>query len=349
MIALSTDHWLHQQVAPTSSGTIKSSYADFVVREELGYELTGEGEHIHLWVQKEGLNTAFVAEQLAKFCRLPLRAITYAGRKDKHALTQQWFGVHAPGKQTFEWQSLELDGLSILESKRHNKKLRVGALKGNRFELVVRDITDTSQLQQRLEYIQQNGVPNYFGAQRFGESRHHQRGGNLLLAQSMLNGETIRNRNKRSMAISALRSWLFNEFIHQRLQQQNYATPLPGEACILTGSNSYFIAPQIDSETRLRLAKNDIVLSAPMWGTGELATEAQVREFEQQVAKQQTSVCQLLESLGLKQERRGICLKPQNLKWQIGSDTLNIEFSLPAGCFATSVLRELINANTAEQ
>ncbi|MDO6711326.1 tRNA pseudouridine(13) synthase TruD [Aliiglaciecola sp. 2_MG-2023] len=349
MIALGTEHWLHQQSAPTASGTIKSSFADFVVREELGYELTGEGEHIHLWVQKEGLNTAFVAEQLAKFCGLPLRAITYAGRKDKHALTQQWFGVHAPGKQTFEWQDLQLDGLRILESQRHNKKLRVGALTGNRFELVVREITDTSQLTQRLEYIQQNGVPNYFGAQRFGESRHHQAGGNLLLAQTMLNGETIRNRNKRSMAISALRSWLFNEFIHQRLLQKTYATPLPGEACILTGSNSFFIARQIDPETRLRLEKNDIVLSAPMWGTGELTTEGQVKEFEQQVAKQQLNVCQLLAALGLKQERRAICLKPQNLQWQISSDTLNIQFSLPAGCFATSVLRELINANTAEQ
>ncbi|GAB2685485.1 tRNA pseudouridine(13) synthase TruD [Aliiglaciecola aliphaticivorans] len=349
MIALSTEHWLHQQPAPTSTGTIKSSYADFIVREELGYELTGEGEHIHLWIQKEGLNTAFVAEHLAKFCGLPLRAITYAGRKDKYALTQQWFGVHAPGKQTFEWQNLRLDGLNILESKRHNKKLRVGALKGNRFELVVRGVSDTSQLEQRLEYIQQNGVPNYFGAQRFGESRHHQSGGNLLLAQTMLNGETIRNRNKRSMAISALRSWLFNEFIHQRLQQQNYSTPLSGEACILTGSNSFFIASQIDAETQLRLTKNDIVLSAPMWGAGDLATQGEVKELEQQIAKQHLNVCQLLESLGLKQERRAICLKPQNLQWQISSDTLNIQFSLPAGCFATSVLRELINANTAEQ
>ncbi|WP_040523685.1 tRNA pseudouridine(13) synthase TruD [Aliiglaciecola lipolytica] len=348
MIELDTTHWLHQQSPPLSTGTIKSCYADFIVREELGYELTGEGEHIHLWVQKEGLNTAFVAEQIAKFCQLPLRAISYAGRKDKHAQTQQWFGVHAPGKQSFAWQNMQLEGLTILASKRHNKKLRVGALKGNRFELVVRDVTEPQQLSARLEFIKQHGVPNYYGAQRFGESRHHQSGGNLTLAQCMLNGEVIRNRNKRSMAISALRSWLFNEFIHQRIKRDIYANPMPGEVCILTGSNSFFIAQKIDPETHTRLAKNDIVLSAPMWGSGELASIDAVREFEQDIAACHTNVCNLLESLGLKQERRSISVKPTGLEWQIHENTLNIQFSLPAGCFATSVLRELIHANIAE-
>ena len=84
------DHWLYQYPKLNILGQFKSSAEDFKVTEILGYEPIGEGEHIYLWVRKTGLNTAYLAEQIAKFTRLPLRAVTYAGRKDKHAQTEQW-------------------------------------------------------------------------------------------------------------------------------------------------------------------------------------------------------------------------------------------------------------------
>ncbi|WJG09042.1 tRNA pseudouridine(13) synthase TruD [Aliiglaciecola sp. LCG003] len=346
MVELSIDNWGYWQGKPPATGALKAHPEDFVVKEVLGYEPDGQGEHIYLWVEKSGLNTAYVAEQLAKFCQLPLRAITYAGRKDKHALTQQWFGVHMPGKKGFDWDKLNLAGLIVLEVHRHSKKLRVGNLKGNRFELTVRDLSSDDQIQQRLETIAQHGVPNYFGPQRFGETRHHSQGGNLALAQGMLNGEPVRNRNKRSMAISALRSWLFNQYVEQRRSENKLDQALLGDVCILSGSNSFFCVQQQDTDIAARLASDDIKLSAPMWGAGELASEQQAKQYELGVAAKYPEVCSALADLGLKQERRAIVLKPQDLQWQIESNTLKVQFMLPAGCFATSVLREVIN--TAE-
>lgn len=339
---LRTDNWHYLHGKPDISGVIKRHPEDFVVIEELGYEPVGEGEHIYLWVEKVGLNTAFVAEQLAKFTGLPLRAITYAGRKDKHAVTRQWFGVHKPGKTEYDWQNLKLDGLTIIAARRHDKKLRTGVLKGNRFELTLRDLSGSSGLSERLEQIRTSGVPNYYGEQRFGDSRHHPQGGNLALAETMLAGEAIRNRNKRSMAISALRSWLFNEFVSARVESGQFATALRGDAMQLAGSNSFFIADEIDDALTQRMSERDVLITAPLWGKGELHTSHEARTFEQDVANNREAVCQGLESLGLKQERRAISLFPAQLEYTLDGNTLFLSFSLPAGCFATSVIRELI-------
>lgn len=343
MPELRTDQWRYLHTPPTIDGSIKSQPEDFVVIEELGYQPIGEGEHIYLWVEKTGLNTAFVAEQLAAFCQLPLRAVTYAGRKDKHAVTRQWFGIHQPGKKEFDWSKMQLDGLKILHNIRHNKKLKIGNLQGNRFELTVRNLSSVEGLDERLQKIASLGVPNYFGAQRFGDTRHHASGGNLALAQNMVNGEAIRNRNKRSMAISALRSWLFNQYISERLIADSYAQPIDGDVFILSGSNSFFCASTIDEQISERLKSKDIQLSAPMWGKGELATLAHANLFEVQISDQFAEVCTTLEAVGLMQERRPISLYPRQLQWQIQSNILTLQFSLPSGCFATSVLREVVS------
>lgn len=346
MTQLNTQHWGYLHSKPSAQGVIKSHPEDFIVREELGYEPTSDGEHIYLWVEKVGLNTAYVAEQIARFCQLPLRAVSYAGRKDKHALTQQWFGVHVPGKKAFSWDTMKLEGFNVLKAVRHNKKLRIGALKGNRFELIVRHLKNTQDIEQRLSQISETGVPNYFGPQRFGDTRYHPNGGNLELAQRMLMGETIKNRNKRSMAVSALRSWLFNEYVDQRLRCSIWNKPLHGDVCTLSGSNSFFVVEKDDPDILNRLATNDVSLSAPMWGKGSLDSQADALTFEQKVANNNSDVCTALAALGLEQERRMIRLMPTDLQWQLTSDTLAIQFSLPSGCFATSVLREVLNAHS---
>lgn len=308
----------------------------------LGYEPSGEGEHLYLWVEKQQLNTAYVAEQLAKFSALPLRNVTYAGRKDKFAQTFQWFALHLPGKQVIDWKTFDLPGARIHKAIRHHKKLRVGQLKGNQFEIRLRQLSAFDGLEERLTQIAQQGVPNYFGPQRFGDSRHHGQGGNLALAELMLAGESIRNRNKRNLAISAMRSWLFNEVVHQRITQDCFNRPLPGDVFCLRGSNSFFCQGQPDEAILSRLAERDIAISAPLWGLGELATQVQALTFEQEVAEQHTALCHQLEQLGLKQERRPTRLFADNLCWKIDGADLTIQFFLPSGCFATSVLRELV-------
>ncbi len=337
------DHWLHQYPKLDILGQFKASAEDFKVTEILGYEPIGEGEHIYLWVRKTGLNTAYLAEQIAKFTQLPLRAVTYAGRKDKHAQTEQWFSVHLPGKGEFDWTQFNESGANILKSIRHNKKLRTGVLKGNRFTIILRQLSSTTGIEKRLQQIKRNGVPNYFGSQRFGNTLHDPRGGNLVLADKMINGEAIRNRNKRSMAISALRSWLFNEIVHSRLLNGYLNKPLSGDVMQLAGSHSFFCAQQIDNSIEQRIEQRDIYLSAPLWGEGQLASQSEAFHFEQSFAKQHPTVTQTLEDLGLKQERRAINLFPNDLEWSWTDDTLNLIFSLPAGTFATSVLRELLD------
>lgn len=337
------DHWLHQYPKLDIFGQFKVSNEDFQVTEILGYEPIGEGEHIYLWVRKSGLNTAYLAEQIAKFRQLPLRAVTYAGRKDKHAQTEQWFSVHLPGKGEFDWTKFNEPGAVILKSIRHNKKLRTGVLKGNRFNITLRQLSSTSGIDERLQQIKQSGVPNYYGSQRFGNTTHDPRGGNLVLAEKMINGEAIRNRNKRSMAISALRSWLFNEILNSRLKNDCLNKPLTGDVMQLAGSNSFFCAQQIDNNINQRLTQRDIYLSAPLWGKGALASESDALQFEENLVQQNLTVAKTLEDLGLQQERRAINLFPNDLEWSLADDTLNLTFSLPAGTFATSVLRELID------
>ena len=337
------DHWLYQYPKLDISGQFKSTAADFQVTEILGYEPIGEGEHIYLWVRKTGLNTAYLAEQIAKFTQLPLRAVTYAGRKDKHAQTEQWFSVHLPGKAEFDWTQFDEPGAEVLKAIRHNKKLRTGVLKGNRFNITLRQLSSTSGIEERLQQIKQTGVPNYYGSQRFGNTQHDPRGGNLVLADKMIHGEIIRNRNKRSMAISALRSWFFNEMLNSRLQKGCLNQPLTGDVMQLAGSHSFFCAEQIDNSIKQRIQQRDIYLSAPLWGKGPLASQADALLFEQDLAKQHGVITQTLEDLGLKQERRAINLFPNELEWCLTDDTLNLNFTLPAGTFATSVLRELVD------
>lgn len=334
---LTTENWHYLYSKPTAQGRLKARLEDFYVQEKLGYQPIGEGEHIYLWLRKTGLNTAYVAEQLAKFCAVPLRAVTYAGRKDKYAVTEQWFGIHLPGKKDFDWSQFKLEGVEVITSKRHNKKLRTGVLKGNHFKLVLRNISQQTEVEEKLQQIAVSGVPNYFGSQRFGNNNS-----NLHLAQLMLNGEEIRNRNKRSMAISALRSWLFNQFISERLQSGHFQQLLTGDVMQLTGSQSYFVFDGKDPKVEMRLQQRDIQLTCPMWGQGQLASQEQALTWEQSVAITSPQVTQTLEALGLKQERRAICLTPENLSWQFIDDTLHLGFDLPSGCFATSVVRELI-------
>lgn len=326
---------------PQASATFKAQFEDFQVVEELGFDLTGEGEHQFIKVQKIGANTAFVAEQLAKQLAIPLRNVTYAGRKDKFAQTTQWFGLHLPGTKKDVVSDFNLPGVTVLETTRHNKKLRVGALKGNKFKIRLRQVEGVQHIVERLQQIQETGVPNYYGEQRFGNDN-----GNLALAQKMVEGEVIRNRNKRSMAISALRSWLFNQQLSARLEAGNFEHALVGDALILAGSNSFFVAEQIDSVIEQRLALRDVQISASLYGKGELAVKGEARDRELGVLSQFPDLCRCLEEVGLKQERRAVSLFPQNMNWHVLDETMiDIEFFLPSGCFATSVLREVAVLN----
>ena len=338
-------HYLHGQ--PECSGRLKAAPEDFIVREDLGFSPCGEGEHILLYIRKRGQNTQWVARELARLAGVAQRDVTWAGLKDRHAVTEQWFGVHLPGKAEPDFSSLENDDLQILACARHNKKLKTGALKGNWFELTVTELSSQESLASRLDAIAKRGVPNYFGDQRFGHGF-----GNLDQARAMFNGRRIKDRNKRSLYLSAARSYLFNLAASKRLAAGLGEQLLAGDCLMLAGTQSFFTLNEdnpLDDAMQARFAEGDVRLSAPMWGRGRLPSEGAAAELEQSALSAQEDLCQGLEANGLKQERRPLLLKPLDMSWQLEQNRLRLSFWLPAGSYATSLVRELVKDAQANE
>lgn len=301
----------HAYGRPLASAQFRVEPEDFQVDEVLGFQPSGEGEHWLLHIRKRGENTAWVAEQIARLAGVPARDVGYCGRKDRHAVTCQWFSVHLPGQSAPDWQALNSDSVRVLASGRHARKLRRGAHAANRFVIRLRNVSSVSDTSQRLERLFAQGVPNYFGEQRFGSQCS-----NLHRAQALLvERRNVRQRAQRSMAISAARSWLFNRVLSARVEQCNWRTVLLGD-------------PEENA-------------TGPLWGRGRSLATEQTLDLETQVLAPWASWCAGLEHVGLQQERRPLILLPQDASWHWLDQDLEVSFTLEPGAFATSVLREI--------
>ena len=199
---------------PGASATLKAELEDFRVQERLGFSLKGEGQHVWLHIEKKGLTTDDVAKMLARAARVKTREIGYAGLKDRHAVTCQWFSVDLSGRQNPPWETLFPDNCRLLESMRHTKKLRRGALIGNTFDITLRNVSGKlDELDKRAAQIRDCGAPNYFGGQRFGD-----RAANVEQAYRLLCGEqVVRNRFRRGIYYSCARALLFNRELARRV------------------------------------------------------------------------------------------------------------------------------------
>ncbi|MBR9883009.1 MAG: tRNA pseudouridine(13) synthase TruD [Oceanospirillales bacterium] len=322
---------------PSVHARLRCEPEDFQVFEQLGFEPDGEGEHQFLYIRKRGENTDWVARQLANFCQISPRDVSYAGKKDRHAVTEQWFSVHMPGhRASLNWKLFGGDSIEVLRAERHSRKLRLGALSGNRFVLRLRDVSDDAELQARFDSLGV-GVPNYFGEQRFG---HHY--GNIEKGLALIAGQyKERQRHKKGLYISAVRSWLFNHLLSQRIEKGLWSEILDGDVLMINGRQSCFLYDG-DPDIAKRMAAGELHLTGPLWGRGELMTQGVARDFEQQALAQQATVCDQLAALGLNQERRALRLSPAELAIERECDgQWLLTFELPAGAFATSVLREL--------
>ena len=321
------------------SARIRSVPEDFFVEELDGFAASGSGEHLLLTVEKRGMNTAFAARRIAQWAGIDEAGIGYAGLKDRHAVTRQRFSVHLPKKIAPDIEALESDDLRVLAHAWHAKKLPRGALAGNRFELVLRDVAgDRAAIDARLQAIGARGVPNYFGEQRFGRG-----GDNVAKALAMFGGRRVR-RDERTLLLSAARSQLFNRVLAARVEHGSWDRALEGEVWILDGSRSVFGPEPWDDTLAARLAAFDIHPSGPLWGAGApratdeaLAVETAALDDAESLALRQG-----LERAGLKQERRALRLRPADLAWEWpAADRLRLAFALPPGTYATAVLAEL--------
>ena len=328
---------------PQQAGRLKAEFADFIVREELGYPLAGEGEFVAVKVRKTNANTLFVGEQLAKFVGISAKNMSYAGLKDRHAVTEQWFCLHLAGKETPDFSAFECEGVEILEVTRHNRKIRTGALEGNYFELLLRDVVETDELKQRLNQLQEIGFPNYFTEQRFGRDGH-----NLTQAQRWASGEiSVKDRKKRSFYLSAARSEVFNLVVSQRITDHQMQTVLLGDYLQLAGSNSFFEVKAEDLvQSQQRLDENDVLLTAPL--IGENSLEQNGNECEKAIVAQHKNLISLMKKERMNAARRAMLCKPQDLRWQFEPEGLRLTFFLNSGSYATGLVRELITLNEEE-
>ena len=312
--------WPSAYPASGASATLKLLNQDFIVTE-LPLQLpSGEGEHIWLDVEKNGANTAFVAQQLAEAAGVQERDVGYAGLKDRYAVTRQWFSIYLPKGETPELTQLAHPEFKVLSQTRHVKKLRPGDLQGNRFRIVLRDVTGDPDamkaIEANLRAIASQGVPNYFGAQRFGFE-----GGNLEQGRAMLAREIrVRNPKKKGIYLSAVRSFVFNEVLALRIQQGLWGKTLPGDVMDDAG-----------------------LPTGPLWGRGRVSTTGEAQVLENGVAERHATLCDGMEHAGLDQERRALVARPVDLSWEWPqAQQLVLSFSLPAGNYATSVLNEVL-------
>jgi len=329
------------------SADIRQQPEHFRVAEILPFEPDGQGTHAWLYIQKTNTNTDWLATELAKFAGVKPVDVGYAGLKDRHAVTQQWFSVNLQGIEEPKWAEFENEQIQIIKHSYHGKKLKRGVLAGNRFQLTLTNLSgEQAQWQTALEKIQSNGVPNYFGEQRFGHKMN-----NLNRVQAWFEqGQKPKKRNQKSIYLSAARSWLFNLIVSKRIETQQWQQTLLGDVMLLSGTKaSTFVVEAVDEQIKQRLAEHDIEPTAVLAGRGAVKTQADALTLQQDVLSDWASWCEGLERNGVDISYRPIRLLPQNMNWQFQAGNLIIEFELTAGSYATAVLRELAIISDAQQ
>jgi tRNA pseudouridine13 synthase len=329
---------------PVAEGALRSIPEDFEVHEELPFQPEGRGSHWLLQVLKRDANTEWVARELARIARVRVGEVGFAGLKDRRALARQWFSIPQARSTAADWSALHTADFQVLEVHAHGRKLRRGALAANRFRITVRQVRGSAHaIEERIALISRRGVPNYFGAQRFGNA-----GANLARVRDWIaSGRLSRARSERSFTLSAARSLIFNAVLTERVSGRTWDALLPGEVVNLDGSGSIFAVGELTPELEERCMALDIHPTGPMWGAGEPASTATVRQLEVEVGQRLEPVAKALGDVGLAQERRALRLRVQGLRAEFASDALTIKFRLGPGAFATAVLRELLTTGEA--
>ena len=367
---------------PEFSAQFKTVPADFVVDEISNTELSGAGEHLWCWVEKQQQNTDWVAGKLAKWAQTSKRNVGYAGQKDRHAVTRQWFSIHLPGKQDPDMATFNVDGVRVIRLKRHHRKLQRGDLQGNLFKITLTNfdsilgddvVIDSLQanLELRLNQLKKYGFPNYFGEQRFGWQ-----GNNLLEAEKLFIASADKDafrkqkrrqnqsqRNKQGLYISSARSWMFNEVLSQRVKSQTWNKYIDGDLVKLH-SECKSLASEINKSVyhteglMEHVLKQELKPAATLFGDAALMTSGPAYEIEKQIQLKHENWMQGLQNMRAQPDCRALQVLPQDFNWhwclknqsnQHEPDNykqlrLILNFALPAGSFATVLIRELVKA-----
>lgn len=337
--------WARVHGGPVLAGELRRTPEDFEVREILDIDFTGDGEHDWLLVEKRGSNTDWIARQLARAGGVAARDVGYAGLKDRHALTSQWFSVRRAPGQDVDWSAWTVDGARVLRVERHQKKLRRGAHAGNRFRITVRHDGSASAgglLAERVERVRAAGVPNYFGEQRFGRNA-----ANLDLARDVLAGRRVK-RFERGIALSAARSYLFNVILDARVRNASWDRILEGERANLDGSGSVFDVDDAGGDIQRRCEAFDLHPTATLWGRGAPLAKGALAVFETATVQGFDALAAAfaagLEQAAIDADSRATRLPVRELDVDVSTKAVRFDFRLGRGAYATAVLRELVSA-----
>lgn len=320
---------------------------DFVVEELPAYTPQGSGEHVYVWIEKRELTTPQAIARLARCAGVQNRDVGSAGLKDRHAVTRQWLSFAGPKVDALARYQDEDGRLQVLEVTRHGNKLRTGHLRGNRFTLNLRGVVPGARARALpiLARLEELGLPNYYGAQRFGrDGDNAERAWRALVGQ----GKLPRDRQQRRLLVSALQSQLFNEVLDARLRAGETERLLDGDVLAKRESGAQFVSEEASVDQR-RLEEGELVITGPICGP------RMTRPREGSAARRRED--ELLRRLGCAPEdfevfgriarggRRPLLVFPEDLtiSQAEGDDppSLRISFALPSGSYATVLLREL--------
>ncbi|MDY6955923.1 MAG: tRNA pseudouridine(13) synthase TruD [Pseudomonadota bacterium] len=330
---------------PPLRGQLRVEPEDFLVEEVLGFEPDGEGQHRLIHIEKRLLNTSEVADALAQVAGVARHAVGYGGRKDRRAVARQWFSVDLAGREEPNWHAglaaLLADRLRILAVVPHRRKLRIGTLAGNRFQLHIRNVQgDREAAEARWQQIMACGVPNYFGPQRFGEG-----GSNVSRALAWFAGGRPPRRSQRDLLLSAARSALFNQLLAHRVKDQSWDVARIGDVLQLAGRGSWFVYGPDESadEIAARIRDGELHPTGPLCGAGESAADGAVRALENGLVATYPELAAGLARVGLRHDRRALRVFPREDRFCWQDSGLMLSFTLPPGAFATTVVKELLH------
>ncbi|MGB0647146.1 MAG: tRNA pseudouridine(13) synthase TruD [Bradymonadia bacterium] len=318
---------------PGIGGYLSMLPEDFCVHEELPYEPEGSGDHFFVHIQKRGISTSEVIRCLAEAAGVHQRDVGYAGRKDVHAIATQWISMPTEPKE------IDDERFSVIEVKQHNKKLRVGHVKQNRFNIRVRDVDqDALSKVEALMAILSEGFPNYFGVQRFGRS-----GRNLETANRWIGRGCPRIKGPKFM-VSVVQSAVFNAWLGDRVRDKLFDSVLPGDILRKRETGGLFMSEDVEID-QARLESGEIDVCGPLFGPKmkQGGDRAKAREEEWVSRLQLTSAARRVIAKFGAGGRRLARITAGNFNVEVDGTDLLFCFTLPSGVYATVFLAELMH------
>jgi tRNA pseudouridine13 synthase len=325
---------------PGVGGRIRARDDDFEVEEVPSYEPCGSGEHLFLWVEKRGMAPEFFARTVAQRLGTHPGNVGTAGLKDRHAVTRQWVSV--PKECEPRVKNVDGGGVRVLKTGLHTNKLKPGHLRGNRFRILVRDADRAANPDAVLDRIRAQGLPNFYGPQRFGRD-----GGTVDLGLQCLAGKAPRRIRPFlfRFALSAVQSLLFNDYLGRRMADGLYRTVLPGDVMAKWPAGGMFVAQDVPAE-QARLDARETVPAGPMFGKKTYPAEGAAADREAVVLRDNGLSLGSFGGFGklvLGTRRHNLVyLDDLSAGWE--ADGLRLGFTLPAGSYATVLLREVMKA-----